>query len=247
MNPTLAPVLEQLRGRLIVSVQAEIHEPFYPIPAFDAMVRSVLNGGAAGLRLAGGTHIRHVRKHYPNVPVIGITKPAVIPEDYVLQVYITPTYQDVESVAKSGASVVALDATQRPRPQGEKLSDIVRQARKNYPTLGLMADVATAEEGLRAEALGFDLLSTTLSGYTAETATKKTKGSDFELLSLLLKETRRPVILEGRIWTPEEVQQAFDLGAFAVVIGSAITRPHQITQRFALSCPLPGERCGKIS
>ncbi len=247
MTPALDAVLETLRGRMIVSVQAEAHEPFYPIPAFDAMVRSVLDGGAAGLRLAGEVHIRHVRTRYPRVPVIGITKPPVIPENCEALVYITPTFPDVQRVADAGAPVVALDATQRPRPGGESLAAIVARARKTFPELGLMADVATAEDGQRAAQMGFDLLSTTLSGYTTETAAKKNDGPDFDLLDALVRETGAPVILEGRIWTPEEVCEAFDRGAFAVVIGSAITRPHLISRRFAAAC-LPSQGgCSRIS
>ncbi len=225
--------LQRLKGQVIVSVQAEPHEPFYAQESFLAMAQSVLNGGAKGLRLAGKSFVQLARTQWgDDLPIIGLTKPDTIPKHAEAEVYITPTYADVASLANAGADIVALDATLRPRPGGETLETIVQKAHQEHPQLLLMADISTLSEGLNAEALGFDIISTTLSGYTTETCDKKHKGPDFELLSALIAQTKTPIILEGRIWNPAEIKQAFSLGAHAVVIGSAITRPHLITQRF---------------
>ncbi len=225
--------LTQLKRQVIVSVQAENHEPFHSKEPFLAMVQSVLNGGAKGLRLAGIDSIRWVREVFGNdLPIIGLTKPDKIPVNFESEVYITPAFNHVANLAEAGADIVAMDATGRTRPGGETLGSIVEQTRTEYPKLLLMADIATLEEGLSAENLGFDMVSTTLSGYTQETLEIKTEGPDFALLIGLVNRLKTPVVLEGRVWHPSEVKQAFDLGAFSVVIGSAITRPHQITQRF---------------
>lgn len=230
--------LEKIRGKIVVSVQADQGEPFYPSEAIALMARSVLDGGAAGLRMANAVNIRHIKSLWPDVPVIGITKPAAIPENYEAMVYITPAFEDVRSLAEVGTEIVALDATRRPRPGGETLAEIVTKTRRAFPNLLLMADIATLEEGLAAAALGFDLVSTTLSGYTTETHEKLKSGPDFALLESLSRQINVPVIMEGRVWEPDEVTRAFACGAFAVVIGSAITRPHHITRRFCQAIPV---------
>lgn len=230
------PVLQKLANGLIVSVQASRGEPLNHPEMLAAMAECALLGGACGLRMAQVENIRYFKERYPEVPVIGITKPDKIPENAHELVYITPDYQDVAMLAPY-AEIVALDATMRPRPGGENLADIVRQVRQDYPDLLLMADVATLDEGLNADRLGFDLISTTLSGYTVETLGKLKGGPDFELLARLMEQVEAPVILEGRLWEPYEVTQAFELGAFAVVIGSAISRPHEITRRFKSAIP----------
>src|SRR5262249_40963212 len=153
-----------------------------------------------------------------NIPVMGITKPEVIPANAAELVYITPTFADVASLADC-CEIIALDATLRPRPNSETLAQIVQQSRKQFPKLLLMADVATIEEGINAAQLGFDLISTTLSGYTTETqenSSKKQGKPDFELLAALTKQVQTPIVMEGRIWEPAEVQKAFALGAFCV-------------------------------
>jgi N-acylglucosamine-6-phosphate 2-epimerase len=230
-------MLDALRHGVIVSVQADAGEPFYPPEAIGLMAQSVLNGGACALRVANPENVRYLKEHFPDVPLIAITKPKAIPENYRQLVYITPGWEDITALHQAGADIVALDATMRPRPDGVTLDEIVSQCRSAFPTLRLMADVATLEDGLNAARLGFDLISTTLSGYTEETWRTAGKGPDFDLLARLVQQTASPIILEGRIWEPADVTRAFDLGAFAVVIGSAITRPHLITQRFCEAIP----------
>lgn len=232
----MTDILKKLERGIIVSAQAAHGEPLDKPEHLCALAESALNGGACAVRMAQGDNIRYFKQRHPDVPVIGITKPDIIPSNAHELVYITPTLHDVETLAIC-CDIVALDATLRPRPNGEKLDWIVEQARKAYPELVLMADVANLAEGIHAEKLGFDLISTTLSGYTVESRHTLHQGPDFDLLAQLVKHTKTPVIMEGRVWHPEEVAKAFELGAYAVVIGSAVTRPHEITRRFVQAVP----------
>ena len=222
-------VLEKIRGTVVVSVQAMPSEPLYHEKCMVAMMKSVLNGGAGGLRVAGVRDITNAKK-ITNVPVIGITKPDKIPANYKEIVYITPTVKDVLDVINAGADIVAFDGTQRKRPNDEKLKDLIKYIHINKRVA--MADISTTEEGLLAQEAGADVLSTTLAGYTMESVSSPSDEPDFRLLEELVKQSKLPVILEGRIWTPDQVDKAFELGAHSVVIGSAITRPQLITKRF---------------
>jgi N-acylglucosamine-6-phosphate 2-epimerase len=222
---------EKTRNGLIVSSQAGGTEPLNTPEILTALAESALHGGACGIRMAQVENLKFFREAHPLTPLIGLTKPEPIPADAINLVYITPTYETAASIAPY-CDVVAMDATSRPRPYGEQLSDIVQKMKAQFPNTLLMADIATLADGLNAEKLGFDMIGTTLSGYTAETKTTSPSGPDFELLMASLKQVRIPVVLEGRVWNPGEVSQAMQLGAHAVVVGSAVTRPHEITKRF---------------
>jgi N-acylglucosamine-6-phosphate 2-epimerase len=224
-------ILEKLRQGVVVSVQASQGEPLDRPDILCAMAESALMGGACGVRMAQARNMAFFKAKHPQVPIIGITKPEKIPENAHELVYITPTFLDVSDIADC-CDIVALDATLRPRPGGETLADIVAKTRRVYPGLGLMADIATLEEAVNAEQLGFDLISTTLSGYTVETLQRQKIGPDFDLLASLVKSLKTPIVMEGRLWEPADVIRAFELNAFSVVIGSAVTRPHEITRRF---------------
>lgn len=201
-----------------------------------AMIKSVMSGGATALRLAGGRDIKNAREAFKNVPIIGITKPKIIPENFEELVYITPSVEDCKAVIRAGADIVAFDGTMRKRPSGESLKELIDFIHAHGKLA--MADISTLSEAKNAADLGCDLVSTTLSGYTKESiaenfaAGKNPEEPDYELLEAIVKNVKCPVILEGRIWEPSQVAKAFELGAFAVVIGSAITRPHEITKRF---------------
>ncbi len=220
-------ILEKIKGQVIISVQAMPDEPLYNETAINAMMESVVNGGAKGLRLAGARDVKNAKKMF-DIPVIGLTKPDRLPANWKEIVYITPTLKEVNELIEANADIIATDATQRPRPK-ESLAEILKYI-KQYNKLA-MADISTFEEGIKARELSFDIISTTLSGYTKESRQDLTC-PDFDLLSALVKELDCPVILEGRIWEPKEVDKAFDLGAHSVVIGSAVTRPQLITKRF---------------
>ncbi len=221
-------ILERLEGGLIVSVQAEEQEPLGKPAILAAMSVAAVRGGAVGIRTSRPENIIAVRDAVP-VPVIGIYKRQYASSEVI----ITPTVTEALAVKKTGIPIVAMDATGRKRPMGDSLENMVRELRKDTDIL-LMADVSTREEGIRAAELGFDLIGTTLSGYTPYS---RNTGSeylpDFDLISELKNELGDdiPVIAEGRIWSPEDAVTAFRRGAFAVVVGSAITRPHLITAR----------------
>lgn len=220
-------MINKLKNQVIVSVQASWGEPLYDENAMTAMIKTVLMGGADALRLAGARDIKNAKNVDKNVPVIGITKPKVLPENWIDEVYITPNLDEAKSVIDAGADIVAFDATMRKREvEISKMIDFIHA----HSRLA-MADIATFEDAKNAQDLGVDIVSTTLSGYTKETQNNSSE-PDFELLGELVKNLDVPVILEGRIWSPKDVKKAFDIGAYAVVVGSAITRPHHIVKRF---------------
>lgn len=220
-------ILKQLKNKIIVSVQAMPDEPLYQEDCINAMMRSVVTGGANGLRVAGARDVKNAKKMF-DLPVIGITKPDKLPHNWQEVVYITPSIEDAKGLIEAGADIIAFDGTSRPRDKST-LEEMINYIKSNGKLA--MADIATYDEGLLCEKLGVDILSTTLSGYTKETLSDSEE-PDFELLEKLVKNTKLPVILEGKIWEPHQVKRAFELGAHCVVIGSAITRPQLITKRF---------------
>ncbi len=228
MYNTFMNIINRLKDKVVVSCQAMPSEPLYLEKCMVAMMKSVVKGGAGGLRVAGVRDVKNA-KHLFDIPIIGITKPDIIPSNWQEIVYITPTLKDVISLVEAGADIIAFDGTMRERPNGEKLEDLIKYVRINNRVS--MADISTLEEGLNAEKLGVNILSTTLSGYT-QFSQNRGAGPDFELLKQLVDNVNVPVVLEGRIWEPEEVDKAFEIGAHCVVIGSAITRPQLITKRF---------------
>ncbi len=220
-------ILSQIKNKVIVSVQAMPSEPLYKEECMAAMMQSVVKGGAAALRVAGVRDVINAKKLF-KIPVIGITKPEVIPPNWREIVYITPTIKDAKDLIQAGADIIAFDGTSRPRGENN-LTQLIRFIKINKKVA--MADVSTLQEGISARILGADIVSTTLSGYTLESP-EVSDQPDFELLKRLVEALDCPVILEGRIWTPEQVDKAFEIGAHSVVIGSAITRPQLITKRF---------------
>ena len=220
-------IINRLKGKVVVSVQAMPSEPLYLEKCMVAMMKSVIKGGAGGLRVAGARDVKNA-KHLFDVPIIGLTKPDIIPSNWQEIVDITPTLKEVIELVEAGADIIAFDGTMRERPNGAKLEELIKYVKINNRVS--MADISTLEEGINAEKLGANILSTTLSGYT-QFSQNRGNGPDFELLKQLVDNTNLPVVLEGRIWEPEEVDKAFDLGAHCVVIGSAITRPQLITKR----------------
>lgn len=220
-------MIKSLKNKVIVSVQAMPNEPLYKEDCMFAMMQSVVNGGASALRVAGARDVKNAKTL--GIPVIGLTKPDGLPENWKEIVYITPTLKEVNELIDAGADIVAFDGTRRPRPNNCTLQEIV--SRIKSANRYAMADIATYDEAMYCAELGVDIISTTLSGYTQESLSDSDT-PDFELLQKIVENTDVPVILEGRIWEPSQVDKAFELGAHCVVIGSAITRPQLITKRF---------------
>jgi N-acylglucosamine-6-phosphate 2-epimerase len=221
------PIFERLRSGLIVSCQAYVGEPTFGASMMVAFARSAAQGGAVGIRANSPADITAIRA-VVDLPVIGLYK-IDLPG---FAVRITPTLEAAKEVAKAGAHIIAVDATQRPHPDGLPVDEWIRMV-KHAVNLPLLADVATYTEGLAAQAAGAEAVSTTLSGYTAQGPT--VDEPDFDLLARLVGGLRIPVFAEGRIGTPQQAERALELGAFAVVVGSAITRPWWITEQFVKS------------
>lgn len=218
-------VIELIEKGLIVSCQALEDEPLHSSFIMSKMAFAAKQGGATGIRANSYEDIVEIKKAV-DLPVIGIVKRVYEDSD----IYITPTIEEIDELVRAGSNIIALDATDRTRPNGKSLEAFIKEIREKYHGSILMADVSTYEEGIRAFELGFDIVSTTLSGYTPYS--KKLDNPDFELLERLVKEVTVPVIAEGRIWTPEDAKKALEIGAHAVVVGTAITRPREITRRF---------------
>ncbi|AQM60078.1 N-acetylmannosamine-6-phosphate 2-epimerase [Clostridium baratii] len=216
-------MLDVIKNNLIVSCQALEDEPLHSPFIMGRMARAAKEGGAVAIRAQGVDDIIEI-KRVTNLPVIGIIK-----RNYKdSEVFITPTEKEIKELIETGCEMIALDATNRTRPNNEKIKDLLELIHKSKRLA--MADISTYEEGIKAQEMGFDCISTTLSGYTSY-STQSDK-VDFKLLEELVKDCSIPVICEGRIYTPEELKEAFDIGAYSVVIGGAITRPQQITERF---------------
>ena len=222
----MANQIEQLKNGVIVLCHAEGDEPFNFPNYIAAFAKAAEMGGAVGIRVQGSDNIKSVRSTV-KLPIIGISRGSYA-DGWAL---ITPDVSDVESLISAGADIVALDVTQRVRPNGMDGFEFLELLRKRF-RIPLIADVSTYIEGVRATELGADMIATTLSGYTQYTEDRADDFPDFNLIERLTAEIHIPVIAEGRIWTPSEAAHALKCGAYAVVVGSAITRPRVITQRF---------------
>ena len=221
--------VQQLKNGLIVSCQPRLHSPLDQ-PKFVAALTAVAEEqGAVAVRINGVPNIRAVRKAV-QIPILGIEK-INYPDSAV---YITPTIESVRRVHRAGAHLIAIDGTERPRPHNQSLADTIDASKTDLDAI-IMADVATLQQGLEAAKLGVDLVSTTLYGYTEET--RHCQGPAFELARELVREVDIPVILEGRVHEPDHVRRAFDLGAHAVVVGTAVTNFEWLTRRFIEACP----------
>ena len=216
--------LESLRGQLIVSCQAYPGEPMRDPRTTGQVAASAVIGGAAAVRVRGLSDVQHTRSAV-EVPVIGLWK------DGHDGVFITPTLRHAMAVANAGAHVVAIDGTRRRRPDGLTLAQTVAAIHAESHAL-VMADCGSFDDAAAAVHAGADLVGTTLSGYTGERP--KTSGPDLDLLGrIAAADFGVPLIAEGRIHTPAQARQALDAGAFAVVVGTAITHPATITGWFA--------------
>ena len=220
-------LVESLRGLLIVSCQAY---PGEPMRTPDTMARVALAaeaGGAAGIRCQGLADISAIRGQV-QVPVIGLWK------DGDSGVVITPSLRHARSCIWAGADVVAIDATDRPRQDGLSFAQTVSALETEGAAI--MADCGSLEDADRAVEAGVGLLSTTLAGYTPQR--DRTEGPDLEVLAQIVQaHPKVPVVAEGRISSPEDVAAAFEAGAWAAVVGTAITHPTSITERFTRGLP----------
>lgn len=219
--------IEQIKGKLIVSCQALEDEPLHSSFIMGRMALAAKVGGAAGIRANTVEDIKEIRQNV-DLPVIAIIKKVYEDSD----VYITPTMKEVDALMEVHPEIIALDATNRIRPDGMTLDDFFSQVRKKYPDQKFMADCSSIEEALHADQIGFDFIGTTMVGYTPYTKDLKIEANDFEIIRTILNSSKHPVIAEGNIDVPEKAKRVLELGCYSVVVGGAITRPQNITKKF---------------
>ena len=218
-------VIRQLKGGIIVSCQAEGDDPFNANPEYMALfAKAAEMGGAIGIRTQGVAKLQAI-KNVTNLPVIGLLK-SKFPDGTVL---ITGSFHEVEQLINSGSDIVAIDGTFRER-EGMTGPMFIKEVKKRYGCF-VLADIATFAEAIACEAAGANAISTTLNGYTPDTQYCHS-GPNYDLLKDCVDGLNVPVFAEGRYNTPNEAAKAMSLGAYAVITGTAITRPRVITQWF---------------
>ncbi|HZO95608.1 MAG TPA: putative N-acetylmannosamine-6-phosphate 2-epimerase [Candidatus Baltobacteraceae bacterium] len=222
--------LELLRGGLVVSVQAEADSPLNAPTTIAALCRVAVANGAAGVRVEGAARLGAARRAVA-VPVIGIVKRAYAG----FEPYITASEREIAEVVAAGAEIVAFDATPRARPGGRDVAAVIGAIHARGRLA--MADCADAEDVRRAAAAGADAVATTLCGYTAAT-----RGTPLPALDLVRVAAAQGAfaICEGGVAGPGDVRAAFEAGAAAVVVGTAITNVDALVRRFVAAAPLPG-------
>lgn len=214
---------EQVKGKLIVSCQALPDEPLHSSYIMGRMAYAALVGGASGIRANTVADIKEI-KSTVDLPIIGIIKHQYGDNN----VYITPTMAEIDALMAEGVDVIAIDGTKRERPDGRTLEDLMKEVRAKYPEQLFMADISSVEEAVECERLGFNMVGTTLVGYT-----EYTKGNDpLTELAKVVAAVKIPVVGEGNLDTPAKAKKALEIGAYTVVVGGAITRPQQITRKF---------------
>ena len=224
---TKQEIFDSIKGKVIVSCQAVPGEPLY-VEEKSIMYLMARAAKRAGTPMIRTSSIRDVVaiKEETGLPVIGLIK-----INYPgFESFITPTMKEVDELAEVGSDIIALDCTDMKRGDGKSIEEFMTEVRKKYPDQILMADISTYEEGVRAWKLGMDLVGTTISGYTPYSV--KLNGPDYELVQRLSETVDIPVIGEGRVHSPEDAVKMLETGAFAVVVGGAITRPMEIATRF---------------
>lgn len=221
-------VLAKIKNGVIISCQANKPNPMATPESLLLFADCAVMGGCVGFRANTPENIRPIKEKYPDYPMIGIWKISTGDNP----VYITPTMEAVDTLVSLGCEIVAVDGTNRINAEGHYAWELLSQVKKKYPDVLVMADIATFEEAKIAAREGADIVSTTLSGYTEDTKDKN-QTADFELVKAIKQANLGLfVITEGRIWTREDAIKAYECGADCVVIGTAVTNPWKITERF---------------
>ena len=221
-------IIEKLRGKLIVSCQAYEDSPLYGSDIMARMAKAAEIGGAAGIRACWPEDILAIKK-VTSLPIVGINKVITARTNPLSDVIITPDFDAAAAICDTGVEILGLDCTPRNRTYKD-IAALIWKIKEAYPEILIMADISTLEEGIQAARNGADIVSTTLAGYTPYSTQQE--GPDLKLVEQLAKAVDKPINAEGRYWTPEEVLEAYERGAWCVTVGSAITRPELITERF---------------
>lgn len=218
-------LIQNLKNKLIVSCQAEGDSPFNSPEGVTMFAKAAVLGGASAIRSEGIAKTKMILENV-NVPVIGLIKSKF--EDG--SVRITGSFKDVEDLISLGVHIIAVDGTFRKR---ENLTgpEFITKVKKEFDCI-VMADIAKEDEAIACEQAGADLVSTTLNGYTPETLSDKIKSPNYDIVKSLVNKIKTPLVAEGRINSPQAAGEMIRLGAFAVVVGTAITRPQVITSWF---------------
>ncbi|MDO4321179.1 MAG: N-acetylmannosamine-6-phosphate 2-epimerase [Lachnospiraceae bacterium] len=224
---TKQEIFDKIKGKVIVSCQAVPGEPLYveEKSIMYLMARAAKRAGTPAIRTSSIRDVVAIKEE-TGLPVIGLVK--IQYEGF--ESYITPTMKEVDDLVAAGSDIIAFDCTNQKRGDGKSISEYITEVRTKYPDAILMADISTYEEGINAWKLGMDLVGTTMSGYTSDSP--KLPGPDYELVRRLSADIDVPVIGEGRVHSPEQAVEMLNAGAFAVVVGGAITRPLEIATRF---------------
>lgn len=215
------------KNGLIVSCQVQHDDPIYSEEMPVLMAKAAQWAGAVGIRANSPEQIRAI-KQAVDLPVIGLYK--IWHDD--TDVFITPTLEAAQQVWQAGAEIIALDCTDQLTHEGRPAWELLPIVKKEIPEAILFADVSTYEEAARAVELGADIVGPTLYGYTAQT--KHIENPDLREFARMCRDfgDKAYLIMEGHIYTPEDAMKTLYLGAHAVVVGSAITRPHLTAKRF---------------
>lgn len=216
-------IFEKLKHRLVVSCQAETNSPFNSPDGVLMFAKAAIDGGAAGIRSEGFEKTKFIVENV-NVPVIGLTK-SFFDDGYVK---ITSSFSDVEKLLSTGCHIIAVDGTFRFR-ENINGPQFIQEIKKKFDCI-IMADVSTYSEGIACADYGADCISSTLSGYTPDTQYYPKDIPDFNIIQKLCNEIKIPVFAEGRINNPKYAASMISYGAWAVVVGTAITRPAVITK-----------------
>lgn len=227
MKTSLKEILDLTRGSIIVSCQALPVEPMYceEMSLMPYFAKAAQQAGSKVIRTSSVRDVVAI-KEKTGMPVIGLIK-----RNYEgFDSYITPTMREIDELVEAESDVIALDCTYMKRGDGKTINEFLKEIRAKYPDIVLMADISTYEEGINAWKCGVDMVGTTMSGYTPHSV--KTEGPNYELVEKLVKDLPIPVIAEGRVHYPDQAKKMLELGAHAVVVGGAITRPLEIAQRF---------------
>lgn len=224
---TKQEILERIKGQIIVSCQAVPGEPLYveEKSIMYLMARAAKQAGTPAIRTSSVRDVVAIKEE-TNLPVIGLIK--IVYPGY--ESYITPTMKEVDELVAVNSDIIALDCTMRRRGDGKTIEEFIKEIKQKYKDIILMADISTYEEGINAQKAGVDLVGTTMSGYTEYSP--KIDAPDYELVRRLSKDLEIPVIGEGKVHSPKQAVQMLEAGAFAVVVGGAITRPLEIATRF---------------
>lgn len=218
-------LLEKLKNCIIVSCQSEGDDPFNADPKYMALfARAAEMGGAKGIRTQGIEKLKAI-KQAVKLPVIGLLKSEF--EDGTVR--ITGSFSEVRQLIDAGSDIIAIDGTFRQR-EGLTGPDFIKEVKQKYNCV-ILADIATYEEAMACEKAGADCISTTLNGYTPDTS-QFYDGPNYDVLEQIVKDVNVPVFAEGRYNTPAEAKRAMELGAYAVISGTAITRPRVCTSWF---------------